>query len=146
MINFILGLTFLKILMLSSSILFIKITSEGLTLDNLELFPNSPRILSLFTISFLSYSQFVGQTSIDKTQYAFLKVIPFAIILFHTSIILFKRKFVVTCDDFFCLVIFIASLSLYFTYESPYAAASGRYPYPFLHGSRDVQSEIPKQQ
>ena len=127
-LHFYLFLTLLKLLMLNSAVLFIKITNEGITLDNMELFPNSPWILALFTISFLSFSSYVGRTTIDRTQYAFLKVVPFAIVLIHSSILLFKRKFVVTIDDIFCLIIFLSSISLYFTYESPYAVASGRFP------------------
>lgn len=50
----------------------------------------------------------------------------------HSAILLFKRKFVMTCDDFFCLIIFISSVSLYITYESEKAKESGRNPKPFL--------------
>ncbi len=106
-------------------------------MDNLEVFPNSPRLLSLFTISFLSFSQYIGKTLLDKTQYDFIKIVPFAIVPVHSLILIFKRKFVFTCDDVFCLIIFLTSIALYFTYESPNANSNGRTPEPFLHGKKD---------
>ena len=112
--------------MVQCGILFIKIiSSDGITLDNLEVFPNSPRLLSIFTISFLAFSSFVGKTVIDKSQYNFIKTVPFAIIPVHSVILLFKRKFVITCDDIICLIIFVTSLALYLTYESSNAMENG---------------------
>jgi hypothetical protein len=37
----------------------------------LEVFPLTPRYLSLFTISFFSSSVFIGKTATDRTQYNF---------------------------------------------------------------------------
>jgi hypothetical protein len=113
-------------------IYFLKVTNFGITFDTGETFPNSPRIIGLFTISYLAYSQFIGKTNIDRTQYTFLKIVPFAIVLIHSSILIFKRRFLITCDDIFCFIIFFTSLALYFTYESPYSLTSGRSAQPFL--------------
>ena len=76
-------------------------------MENLELFPNSPWILSLFTISFLAFSSFIGKTQIDKMQYNFIKIVPFIIAVIHSIIALFKRKFIITVDDYFVVFIFV---------------------------------------
>lgn len=66
-------LTFMKLMMLFEGILFVKVNDSTTvcTLDNLEIFPLTPRYLSLFTISFFSSSVFIGKTKTDRTQYNF---------------------------------------------------------------------------
>jgi hypothetical protein len=64
---FILFLTFSKLLMLHAGILFIRVNSFTInTLDNLEMFVNSPRMLALYTVSFLAFSSYVGKSPVDK--------------------------------------------------------------------------------
>mmetsp|Transcript_28628 Transcript_28628/g.27611 ORF Transcript_28628/g.27611 Transcript_28628/m.27611 type:complete len:234 (+) Transcript_28628:797-1498(+) len=126
--------TFFKLCMVQGGVLFVHLFwKNGLILDNLEVFPNSPRLLSLFTISFLSFSQYIGKTIIDNSQYKFIKAVPFAVVPMHSLILLFKRKFLVTCDDLVCLVIFLTSFAIYVTYETSQAEEQGRSPLPFLH-------------
>lgn len=135
---FILLLTLVKLLMLSMGVLFVRITSFTVnTLDNLEMFTNSPRVLALFTISFLAFSSYVGKSPVDKQQYFFQKVLPFFIVLVHSAILLLKRKFFFTYDDIFCLLMFLTSFALYFTYESPSALRNNRFAAPFLHINPD---------
>lgn len=120
--------------MINQGILFIRVTNFPInTLDNLEMFPHSPRLLSLFTVSFFAFSQHIGRTSIDKSQYFFQKVVPFLISLLHSSILILKRRYIFTIDDILCLIIFVTSISIYLTYESPSAASNSRFPWPFLH-------------
>lgn len=116
--------------------------SDGIIMDNLEVFPNSPRLLSLFTISFLAYSSYIGKTLIDKSQYNFIKIVPFAIVPIHSLILLFKRKFLITCDDIMCLFIYTTSMALYLTYESPAAVEGGRSAEPFLYGKKEYYQRL----
>ncbi|CDW77602.1 UNKNOWN [Stylonychia lemnae] len=133
-ILFILFMTFVKLIMLHQGVLFVRMTSFSInTLDNLEMFTNSPRVLALFTVSFLAFSQFVGRTSTDKQQYFFQKIIPFFIVIIHSAAMLLKRNLLFTYDDVFCLFIFVTSLSLYYTYESPDALKNNRSGNPFLY-------------
>jgi hypothetical protein len=62
-------LTFMKLMMLFEGLLFVKVSESSsiCTLDNLEIFPLTPRYLSLFTVSFFSSSVFIGKTHIDIT-------------------------------------------------------------------------------
>ncbi len=65
--GFLLLLTLAKLLMLNVGVLFVRITSFTVnTLDNLEMFTNSPRVLALFTVSFLAFSSYVGKSPVDK--------------------------------------------------------------------------------
>jgi hypothetical protein len=66
-------LTFLKFLMLCEGVLFVRISNNPLisTLDNLEIFPMTPRYLALFTVSFFAFSEYIGKTPTDRTQYNF---------------------------------------------------------------------------
>jgi hypothetical protein len=105
-------------------------------LDGYEVFPSSPRVLSLFTISFLAFSTCVGKTSVDRNQYAFQKFLPFLISVIHSIVLLIRRRFIVTIDDIIYLMIFIVSFSLYLTYESPGAAENNRFAQPFLHAEK----------
>lgn len=131
---FILFLTFSKLLMLQHGILFVRVNSWFVnTLDNLEMFTNSQRILALYSVSFLAFSSYIGKSSMDKQQYFFQKVTPFFIALIHSAIMVLKRKFFITYDDMFCLMIFIVSFALYYTYESPSAFTNNRIADPFLH-------------
>jgi hypothetical protein len=66
-LHLILTLTFLKVLLKSYLVYFLKITTLGVTFDANEVFPTSPRLIGLFTISFLAYSTFIGKTNIDRT-------------------------------------------------------------------------------
>ena len=117
----ILYVTFAKLVMLHFGLLFVNITSFPLNLlDNTELFPSSPRLLALFTVSYFAFSQFIGRTSLDRTQYQFQKLVPFLIALLHSVILLLKRGYYkLTLDDLLTLLVFATSLSLYITYESP---------------------------
>ena len=131
---FILFLTFSKLLMLHHGILFVRIDSWFVnTLDNLEMFTNSQRVLALYSVSFLAFSSYVGKSSMDKQQYFFQKITPFFIALIHSAIMVLKRKFLFTYDDLFCLLIFLISFALYYTYESPSAYSNNRIADPFLH-------------
>lgn len=72
-IYIILFLTFLKLVMLCEGILFVRVSdNESIsTMDNLEIFPLTPRYLSMFTVSFFGLSEYIGKTATDRTQYNF---------------------------------------------------------------------------
>ena len=112
-------LTFLKILMLCDGILFVRVIERSsiCTLDNLEIFPLTPRYLSLFTVSFFSFSEYIGKTSTDRTQYNFQKGCPFFISVLHSMILIMRRRYLFTIDDVIVLIVFATSLSLYLTLE-----------------------------
>ena len=55
-----------------------------------------------------------------------IKFAPYVIVMIHSSMMLFKRRFLITFDDVICFIIFFTSISLYFTYESPTAVLNGR--------------------
>ena len=77
----------------------------------------TPRYLSVFTVSFLSFSEYIGKTSTDKTQYNFQKNCPFYIAALHTIILVMRRRYLFTVDDVLISIIFMTSLSLYFALE-----------------------------
>lgn len=52
-----------------------------------------------------------------------------------------KRKFILTYDDIFCVVIFMTSFCLYWTYESPSAQRNSRHAIPFLHQEPGVNRQ-----
>lgn len=60
-------------MMLCEGLLFVKISDSYsvCTIDNLEIFPLTPRYLALFTISFFAFSEYIGKTPTDRTQYNF---------------------------------------------------------------------------
>lgn len=112
-------LTFLKILMLCEGLLFVRISDNYLisTLDNLEIFPLTPRYLSLFTVSFFAFSEYIGKTPTDRTQYNFQKGCPFFIAGLHTVILVMRHRYLLTVDDMIIMIVFSTSLSLYLTLE-----------------------------
>lgn len=112
-----LTLTLCKVFLCQKGLYFVKIC--GMTLDNMEVFPLSARYMALFTISFLAFSKYIGRTSFDQQQYNFLKAVPFAITIFHTSIQIMKHRMIFTIDDYFTFIIFFFSFALYVTFESP---------------------------
>ena len=119
MLNIVLFLTFMKLVMLFEGLLFVRVI-EGTsvcTLDNLEIFPLTPRYLSVFTVSFFSFSDYIGKTSTDRTQYNFLKSCPFFIAGLHTIILLMRRRYLLTVDDVLISIMFMTSLSLYLALE-----------------------------
>ena len=112
-------MSFMKLMMLFEGILFVKVneSSSICTLDNLEVFPLTPRYLSLFTISFFSSSVFIGKTATDRTQYNFQKSCPFFIAGLHTIILVMRRRYLFTIDDILVSIMFMTSLSLYLALE-----------------------------
>ena len=94
-IHLTLFLTFLKLLMLFEGILFVRVSNNlsFCTLDNLEIFPLTPRYLALFTVSFLAPSRYIGKTPTDKTQYNFQKGCPFFISALHTAVLIIRRRY-----------------------------------------------------
>jgi branched-subunit amino acid transport protein len=112
-------MSFMKLMMLFEGILFVKVneSSSICTLDNLEVFPLTPRYLSLFTISFFSSSVFIGKTATDRTQYNFQKSCPFFIAGLHTIILVMRRRYLFTIDDILVSIMFMTSLSLYLSLE-----------------------------
>jgi hypothetical protein len=109
----------MKLVMLFEGLLFVRVI-EGTsvcTLDNLEIFPLTPRYLSVFTVSFFSFSDYIGKTSTDRTQYNFLKSCPFFIAGLHTIILLMRRRYLLTVDDVLISIMFMTSLSLYLALE-----------------------------
>jgi branched-subunit amino acid transport protein len=112
-------LTFMKVMMLFEGLLFVKIneSSSICTLDNLEIFPLTPRYLSMFTVSFFSSSVFIGKTSTDRTQYNFQKSCPYFIAGLHTIILVMRRRYLFTIDDILVAIMFMTSLSLYLALE-----------------------------
>lgn len=118
-IHLTLFLTFLKILMLCEGVLFVRISSNMLvtTLDNLEIFPMTPRYLALFTVSFFAFSEYIGKTPTDRTQYNFQKGCPFFIAGLHSMILVMRRRYMFTIDDAIVMIVFATSFSLYITLE-----------------------------
>jgi hypothetical protein len=112
-------MSFMKLMMLFEGILFVKVneSSSICTLDTLEVFPLTPRYLSLFTISFFSSSVFIGKTATDRTQYNFQKSCPFFIAGLHTIILVMRRRYLFTIDDILVSIMFMTSLSLYLSLE-----------------------------
>lgn len=117
-IHVLLFLTFLKLLMLCEGLLFVRIGSYGIcTLDNLEVFPLTPRYLALFTVSFLAFSDFIGKTTTDLTQHNFQKGCPFFIAALHTCILIMRRRYLFTVDDVIAAALILTSLVLYLSLE-----------------------------
>ena len=112
-------MTFLKLIMLFEGLLFVRVieNSSICTLDNLEIFPLTPRYLSVFTVSFFSFSEYIGKTSTDKTQYIFQKSCPFFIASLHSIILVMRRRYLFTVDDVLISIMFMTSLSLYLALE-----------------------------
>jgi len=104
--------TFFKIVLIQSNVYFIKLTSFGLTLSSLELFPISPRILSLFTSAIFACSEYTGISALDKKQYILLRIAPFSIGLMHTLILLIKRQMILTVDDIIWFILYVPSILL----------------------------------
>ena len=112
-------MSFMKLMMLFEGILFVKVNESTsiCTLDNLEVFPLTPRYLSIFTVSFFSSSVFIGKTATDRTQYNFQKSCPFFIAGLHTIILVMRRRYLFTIDDILVSIMFMTSLSLYLSLE-----------------------------
>ena len=72
----------------------------------------------------------------------FQKVLPFFISLIHSTILVVKRRLILTFDDVVCLIVFIISFSLYQTYESSAAALKGRFFQPFLYTERSKMHQL----
>lgn len=114
-INLTIFLTFLKLVMLLEGILFVRISDNAYisTMDNLEIFPLTPRYLALFSVSFFAAGEFIGKTQTDRTQFNFQRRCPFFIAALHTLILVMRRRYQFTVDDFVILLVFVTSLSLY---------------------------------
>lgn len=106
-------------MMLCEGLLFLRISENPFfsTLDNLEVFPLTPRYLALFTVSFFAFSEYIGKTNTDRTQYNFQKSCPFFIAALHTIILIMRRRYVFTIDDAVVTIVFSTSLSLYLALE-----------------------------
>ncbi len=122
-INIVLLITFLKLIMLFEGLLFVRVIegSNICTLDNLEIFPLTPRYLSVYTVSFFAFSDYIGKTSTDRTQYNFQKSCPFFIAGLHTIILVMRRRYLFTVDDVLISIMFMTSLSLFLAldYKKP---------------------------
>ena len=113
-INLTIFLTFLKLVMLLEGILFVRISDNAYisTMDNLEIFPLTPRYLALFSVSFFAAGEFIGKTQTDRTQFNFQRRCPFFIAALHTLILVMRRRYQFTVDDFVILLVFVTSLSV----------------------------------
>jgi hypothetical protein len=114
-IHIMLFVTFLKLMMLFDGLLFVRVNDSYsiCTIDNTEIFPLTPRYLALFTVSFLSFSEYIGKTVTDLTQYNFQRGCPFLISALHTSIVVMRRRQQLTVDDIFIAIVFMCSFFLY---------------------------------
>ena len=73
----------------------------GIVFDSIEHILNSPRMLSVFTICYLSRSQFLGEANTPwALQYTILKKFPYYIATLCTLDLVIRRQLVVTLDDF----------------------------------------------
>jgi hypothetical protein len=124
-------LTFLKLALLCEGLLFVRVTPGSVPLamiapilDNLEIFPLTPRYLALFTVSFFAASEFIGKTPTDRTQYNFQKRCPYFIAALHSAILVMRRRYLFTLDDLVVLTVFVVHLALYLAIEY-------RQPLPF---------------
>lgn len=110
-IHVVVFVTFLKVSMLFEGLLFVRLNEyySVCTMDNLEVFPLTPRYLALFTVSFLQFSEYIGKTSMDATQHNFQKGCPFLIAALHTVIVVMRRRYLFTIDDVFIAMVFLAS-------------------------------------
>lgn len=149
-IHLTLFLTLLKLLMLCDGFLFVRVFENHSvsTMDNLEIFPFTPRYLALFTVSFLSSSEYIGKTSTDKTQYNFQKACPFFIAVLHSWILIMRRRLLFTLDDVLITLIFLTSLSLYLTleYKQMPVPQSAKKQLPPKKNEVKKQNEVKQQQ
>lgn len=63
-INFTVFLTFLKLVLLLEGFLFVRVSESSFIsiLDNMEVFPLTPRYIALFSVSFFYQGEFIGKT------------------------------------------------------------------------------------
>jgi len=119
-INFTVFLTFLKLVLLLEGFLFVRVSESTFVsiLDNMEVFPLTPRYIALFSVSFFFQGEFIGKTPTDRTQFNFMKRCPYFIASLHTLILLMRRRYLFTVDDCITLAIFTTSLSLHLSLDN----------------------------
>ena len=79
-------LTFLKQHLISQNIIFLKVTELAINFNSTEQFPSSPRFISLYTISMLAVSEYVGKCRHDRVQFKLVRELPFIIVVLDTTL------------------------------------------------------------
>ncbi len=118
-INLTVFITFLKLNLLLEGMLYVRVSNNSFisTIDNMEVFPLTPRYLALFSVSFFYQGEYIGKTQTDRTQFNFTRRCPYFIASLHTLILLMRRRYLFTVDDFIILVVFSTSLSLHLSLD-----------------------------
>jgi hypothetical protein len=118
-INMTIFLTFLKLALLLEGYIFVRVSDSAFVsiLDNMEVFPLTPRYIALFSVSFFYQGEFIGKTQTDRTQFNFMRRCPYFIASLHTLILLMRRRYLVTVDDCITLAVFTTSLSLHLSLD-----------------------------